>query len=234
MIVGAPICHREWVIEDWLSHAVVALKHAGVSPSVLVVADPRDPSLVKLTKLCEARQIALRHVMVEDERNRDIRDWKPQRWQRMAYLRNQLLKGVRRLGPDLFLSLDSDILLHPESISNMIESLETRGWDCVGGKLYMTPNGRNAPSYAMFKRGSDGLVRPDSSNVMPVQVVMACKLMTPAAYSIDYDYHHLGEDIAWSKACRENGLKLGWDGRVVNKHVMNRDMLKEIDSRVGF
>lgn len=98
----------------------------------------------------------------------------------------------------------------------------------------MTRRGTHAPSYAMMKRHSTGLLRSDSTNVMPVDVIMAIKLMTPEAYNINYEMQRHGEDIGWSLACKTAGLKLGWDGRQANKHVMDVDALGEVDDRVGF
>jgi hypothetical protein len=63
---------------------------------------------------------------------------------------------------------------------------------------------------------------------------LAIKLMSPRAYNIDYRFHHQGEDIGWSVAATEKGLKLGWDGRICSKHVMAADQLQLVDPRCGY
>lgn len=233
LLVGAPVSHREWIVREWVDKTVIAAAHTGLTPTFLVVCDPRDESLSELADECEKRRIELKHIMVEDDRREDVRNWSMSRYERMVYLRNQLLKGVRRLEPRWFLSLDTDILLHHEALSNMLETQQVEGWDAVGGKLYMSRRSRHDPSFAMLKRGGR-IMRSESSNVMRVDVIMACKLMTKPAYSVDYRFDPQGEDIGWSKACREQRVVLGWDGRVVNKHVMDRETLNKVDERVGF
>jgi hypothetical protein len=82
--------------------------------------------------------------------------------------------------------------------------------------------------------GGGGLIRVDGRGCHKADVIMAVKLMSPAAYNVDYEVHRQGEDIGWSIAARKKGVKLGWDGRTVSKHLMTKDALDKIDKRVGF
>jgi hypothetical protein len=142
------------------------------------------------------------------------------------------LKMVRELEPTLFLSLDSDIFLHRDALKMLVEGVPR--FSAVGGKAYMTPTSTMFPSFMNFPR-QGAIERYDhASGPVPVDVIMACKLMTSAAYNIDYVYHDQGEDIGWSLACKAAGLQLGWDGRVTNKHAMAPEMVSIIDERVGF
>lgn len=235
LLVGCPIWYRDWIVDEWVDHVVMSAKYADEKPQFLVVTDPRDPTCDKLTEICTKRQLGLKQIFVEENRPpTDKRQWTHERFAHMVYLRNTLLKGVRRIKPDYFLSLDSDILLAPPTIHNLIESQQEHGWDAVGGKCYMTTRGKAVPSYANFKQHSTSLHRFDFSGVRRVHVIMAIKLMTPSAYAIDYTLDRHGEDIGWCLAARVNGLKLGWDGRTCNKHVMNPQMLRAVDERVGF
>jgi hypothetical protein len=164
-------------------------------------------------------------------RSADQRDWGPDRYEQMVELRNRLLGRVRQLAPSWFLSLDSDILLHPQTLTNLLESTER--FDAVGGRTYMTPGDTTCPSWGTVTH-SGGLRRSDAEGVFPIQVIMAIKLMSPAAYDVDYEYHAHGEDLGWAAACRRRGLRLGVDARVANKHVMSPAMLERTDPRCGF
>jgi hypothetical protein len=113
----------------------------------------------------------------------------------------------------------------------MIEALER--FDAVGSRCYMTASGTRFPSWARLLP-SGGLQRTDSDGTFAVDVIMALKLMNPAAYNVDYRFDPQGEDIGWSQACTEAGVRLGWDGRVVAKHVLAPHLLTPRDSRVGF
>lgn len=192
----------------------------------MFVGNPADPSFEVIASHAPNATV----INVADTRGSDRRVWSSARYRHMVELRNLLLGEVRRQSPDLFLSLDSDILLHPEALELMIGDLGC--FDAVGARCYMTATGVSAPSYANLGR-EGSLRRPDSDSVFACQVIMAAKLMSPTAYRVDYRIHAQGEDIGWSTACTDAGLRLGWEGRVVSKHVLCPGMLDEIDPRVG-
>jgi hypothetical protein len=219
------------MIKPWLERTLNAVNRAERELELVFVGDEYDPTFYEVDQFSKACHVPAYLVTIEEPRSYDKRDWNHDRYGRMVELRNTLLDVVRKIGPELFLSLDSDILLHPDSIRSMIECLDR--FDAVGGKTYMTPAGRRCPSYANLS-AMGHLRRPDSEGVLSVGVIMAIKLMTQPAYNIDYEFDVHGEDIGWSKAARKAGLTLGWDGRIVNKHIMKPDMLDKFDQRAGF
>jgi hypothetical protein len=163
-------------------------------------------------------------------RGGDVRDWRPERYRQMVELRNLLLGAVRDQAPDVFLSLDSDILLHADQLTLMFETLQ--GYDAVGGRCYMTTAGTRFPSWGRLYNGM--LQRYDATGTFQVDVIMAIKLMSPAAYHVDYTFDLQGEDVGWSRNAVSAGLRLGWDGRVAAKHVLAPHLLTARDARVGF
>lgn len=230
VLIGCPVFQRSWSLPAWFDHVEKACIEANVAPFFVFVGDAgRDPDTWAVIAERAGRVEAV-HV-AEDTRTADVRDWAlTPRFHRMVELRNALLAEVRAIGPEWFLSLDSDILLHPQSLVNLLESVER--FDAVGGRAYMSA-GTHDPSYGSLVYGG-GLYRPDFTGVAAVDVIMAVKLMMPPAYRVDYEWHHLGEDLGWSIACRRAGLTLGYDGRVANKHLMEREALNRVDPRVGF
>jgi hypothetical protein len=230
MIVGCPAYKRAWILPQWYENVIIAAREASVHDLAFVfVLNKNDEETI--TCIEQLIKLPTKLVIVEQKFAKDDHLWNFNRFNEMVMLRNELLKTVRAIDPDLFLSIDSDILLHPKSIKNMVESLER--FDTVGGKCYMQDRGTFSPSYAMLGQ-TDNLVRPDTDGVIPVDCIMAIKLMTKPAWWVEYSYHDKGEDIAWSKNCRERGLKLGWDGRNCSKHVMTKEMLDPVDERCGF
>lgn len=230
LLVGCPVSRRAWILPRWHQACSAAAAAAGVGLGYVFVADPDDTDTLETIEQI-GRTTPTTVVGVADGRRQDRRDWGPDRYRHMVGLRNRLLAEVRTLGPELFLSLDSDILVHPQAIANLIESAGR--FDVVGGKTYMTPAGVACPSWGFFAR-SGGIRRNDGTGVFPVEIVMAIKLLTPAAYPVGYAYHSHGEDLGFSRNCAAAGLKLGVDARAPNKHVMNRAMLDRIDPRCGF
>lgn len=227
LIVGCPVSHREWILQPWFDHVARAVEIAGVEATFLFVCHPDDPSRDCITAWAPFSTTILDAPF---HRGVDQRRWNPERYGQMVELRNQLLRGVRERRPDLFLSLDSDILLHPDQLKFMVECLDR--FDAVGGRCYMTPSGTRFPSWGRLNRGM--LQRHDAEGTFSVDVIMACKLMTPFAYGVDYAVDLQGEDIGWSRNATAAGVRLGWDGRVIAKHVLAPHLLTPRDPRVGF
>lgn len=161
----------------------------------------------------------------------DERTWNNQRIAHMVGIRNLLLNKVRDVAPEYFLSLDSDVLLAPQGITTLFHAIER--FDVVGGKCYLDWPGRVCPSYAMYS--NQNLLRPDAGGgVFECDCVFAIKLMKSWVYQVDYRHQRLGEDVGWCQAVKEQGGKIGWDGRVVNKHVMRPELIDQVDARCGF
>ena len=231
LMIGAPVYRREWIIERWFEHMFVALGKANIDDFAFAfVGDYRDPTWEILNEYGQEFRVYSKQAREADLKERK-RYWNHDLYYKMVYLRNDLLWIPRQMNPEFFLSADTDILLHPDCIVNLMESIEK--FDAVGGKCYMTPRGRHHPSYA--KIGPRGqLIRSEASGVFKTQAIMALKLMNPKAYNVNYGFNEQGEDIGWSISCRNKGLTLGFDGRVANKHVLEPYMLDRVDDRVGF
>lgn len=229
LLIGCPVAHREWIIRHWADHALTAARHAGFEPAFVLAAHPEDPTPRFIAPRSAARFDV---VPVDLERAEDRRDWyRPGRFSQMAEIRNTLLRHVRAASPDMFLSLDSDILLHPDALTHMVGMLEH--WDAAGSACFLSkapkvrrdgqiargswnlPNaGKLSPNHQLMRRWEAGA--PDRR----VDVLMAIKLMSPAAYAVDYAYHFQGEDVGWALNARVAGLRFGWTCKVVSKHVM--------------
>jgi hypothetical protein len=232
IVVGCPVRDRAWCLPDWFEHIEKACEQVGETPHYVFVGDPKQDrsSFAAIDSSC-----------VYYGRDRDIlgldeiyepykRVWNLGRFEHMARLRNTLLRRVRELAPEHYWSVDSDILVAPTTLESALDARSQFG--AVGSRCYMTEKGKSAPSYAMLL--GHGLTRPDSKGCFKVDVIMAVKLMSPEAYNVDYDAHRQGEDIGWSIAAKENGVRLGWDGRTISKHLMSEDALSKVDNRVGF
>lgn len=242
-MIGCPVSRREWILDHWFNHVEVALKVAEVNARFVFAGNPdTDPDTFQIIN-DRAPNATVIHV--PEARREDQRDWNnSHRYRFMVEIRNLILEVVREAEPDYYFSLDSDILLHPDSIRSYLQSIHDA--EAVGGKCYMSPMpkvdparhphaGRASPSYLMFSQnGNFKRTDIDTPGILNVDCIMAIKLMRPQAYNVDYEYHHWGEDVGWAKACREQGISFLWDARVINKHVMRREDLDAYDPRVGF
>lgn len=232
LLIGCPVYKRAWIIEPYLEYADKAARVAGYQPKYFFIGSEWDQDdtfpLIKSWCVSNGRDLYLEQFD-QDDNEVCPHGWGEERYRFMVELRNAMLSYVRKLKPKLFLSLDSDILLHPDAIKNAVDGVGR--FDAIGMKVYLSP-GTECPSYATFVTGS--LHRTDFEGFAPVDVIMAAKLMTPAAYAVDYAFHHLGEDAGWAVQCREHAVKLGFDGRVASKHVMEPEQLYRFDHRIGW
>lgn len=227
LVVGCPIRNRAWILRPWSLFVEAACEAVGVEPIYAFVMAKDDDS----AEVIERFEHEVIMVTTDEALVPDGHQWNEARYREMVSVRNQLLAAVRECQPDYFLSLDSDILIHEAVLANLLADLSR--FDAAGGKCFMTPQGTDHPSYANFLNAA-GLLRPNTSDVIPVDAIMAIKLMSPAAYEIDYAFHIYGEDLGWSRSATRAGLKLGWDGRVVSKHVMLPELLEPVDVRCGY
>lgn len=236
LLVGAPVRGREWVIDEWISYLEESAWNAGVEPGYVIVGAEDDPTVVKIYEHCVANQRFFQLVTIKEKfkfEQPGRRTWHSERYHHMVDIRNRLLTAVRLYHPGAFLSLDSDILLHKDTLGQLSESLTE--YDAVGGKLYLGHVGRSVPNHAFLRSGGGQTYRTDhEGGVVKTDVLMACKLMSSQAYHIDYEHDHRGEDFGWSKAAKDEGLRLGWDARTCNKHIMKPEDLNKVDKRCGY
>lgn len=232
LLVGCPVWKRAWALERWFPAVEEAAFVAGLVPEYIFAIDPRDePSNTVIAAWCAGFERRMHPVWIEENPHEDERIWNFDRYERMTYLRNLILRRVRGIRPMFYLSVDSDIFLANAALKTMLDLAGVQ-FDAVGGKTYMTPDGTHTPSFGFLTGG--GIDRYESTEVFPTQVIMAIKLMTKKAYHVDYEPHVLGEDIGWSLACARQGVTLGWDGRVASKHAMSPEAADAVDVRCGF
>lgn len=235
LLVGCPVRAREWCLRPWFLFVEQACEAAAVEPDyVVALAEDDQASLSVIGKCCADAGRELHVVHTGETVEPYVRLWMDQRYYEMVDVRNQLLAQVRKIDPDYFLSLDSDILLNENALKAMLEQIRPDGqFDAVGAKTYLTDTGTQFPNYAHLVN-ANGMIRPDSFDLLTVDAIMAIKLMSKPAYWVDYSYHFQGEDIGWSLTATGHRLKLGWDGRYPSKHVMLPQQLEQVDGRCGY
>lgn len=233
MAVGCPIYKRGWILPSWFEHVAAACDNAGLLPEFVFVASKDDQETVEIIK---EHAFKLRRpadiILVDEPERSEARQWNLDRYGHMVILRNRLLNRVRQIGPNVFWSLDSDILPAPDALKMALPHLED--YAAVGMRCFMEPTGTTCASHAQIVNGTLRSRDDVPGGVFRVDVIMAAKLMTPSAYWVNYEMHAQGEDIGWSLACAHTGLRLGWCGSSSAKHVMAPNLLDVVDKRIGF
>lgn len=231
MIVGCPVRAREWILPQWADHILEAVARAGQEIQWAFVVPEADLATRAVIAGLPGDAFV---VLTPEPVGEDIRQWhNVELYHHMTALRNSLLGVIREQAPDYFWSVDSDILMHPDSLTSALGLMSQ--FDAVGSKCYlgevMTGRGDERRmgfvNFAQWHPGAGGLVRfdPGPGAQVRTEIIMAAKLMSPRAYAIDYSFHYQGEDVGYSLACKAAGLKLGWDGAVESRHVARRELL---------
>lgn len=229
VLVGCPVFERDWVLGRWFDH----LESWPLELGFVFAYTPGSDSTLDII---QSRAPDATIIVVEDGDHSVERNWgKRSRLETLADMRNEILRTVRVLGPDFYLSLDSDVLVAPWEESHTLFNSVRRGgeFDAISPLAYL---GAGDVSNAFHWRG-DHLTRLDKAKrygvPQPVGVLCAAILMNPAAYNTgSYSYDMLGEDIAWARSVRRGPVRLGFDSSVVFDHVMSQEQLHVNDARV--
>lgn len=230
LLVGAPSKSRAWILPSWLEY-IDAAKPSGVDVNILVLLPENDEESIDLLSQRDDVQL----VIEAPEDLRYERKWNvPGEIEKMSLLRNRLLEEVRLLAPDFFLSIDTDILVHPEAISNLMETMESYEADAAASLTYLSTGGTTTTNVGIWRSYGSSFNRGANVGCYPVDILMALKMMRASAYNVDYSPHVLGEDIGWSINCKETGLKFHADMRSPSKHVMGESFLLSEDKRCGY
>ncbi len=232
IVVGCPVKDRDWIFDLWFDYVYAAVPDEWDLDFVFIIPEGDPCNEIAQERMTDGSLV----VTTKEKRSHYVRNWSAPRYVEMVHLRNLLLNNVRTVHPDIFLSLDSDILLHRDALRLGYETLVEHNWDCVSIPTFLTPNGgeRFTNSAALRKRGYM-LDRDKIGATNVTDVAMAAKIMRSSAYNCDYQAHHLGEDTGWSCNVKEAGLTIGWAGEVpISKHVMDKKFLDIVDKRCGY
>ncbi len=236
ILAGCPASGRSWVIKQWVSHLTRAAHHADAHLMIYTLIPKADTETIyAVAEACRANKIEnIIEETTEEPRSDYVRrEWPVKRYEQMVGLRNTMLASVRNLEPDLFLSIDSDILINRYAITSMIDALKEYEFDAVASKTWLhatNPRITNGATLTRFKT----MQRLNLDGVAKAEVLMALIMMTPVAYWVDYELDERGEDLGWSRRAKNAGLSLGFDGRTASKHIMNPEDIHKIDLRVGW
>ena len=208
LLIGAPIFQRAWILDRFFD----AVEAQDVPVRFLFGLTPGDDGTEEII----FRRAPDAEIMLIDDLpsfgpgDEDA----PDRYATLAEIRNRLLDRVCEILPTFYLSLDSDILLRPLAVDELLRTALTKGAALVGWAGDM--GGSVFPGHwSWMDFDEDGwperevlLGEPQlPAEPFRVGVIMGAKLMAPRAYlQVRYSDHLLGEDVAFSLAARRLGI----------------------------
>lgn len=212
MIVGCPVYERSWVLPRWLR----AVEKYLTPERYLFVYTPS-----------EDRTGDVLHAWSKDHDTRIItytegahgtdRDWsKKERITTLADMRNVMLDEVGMGSDEVFVSLDSDVVLTAGGFMHHMSE-----WDVVGPTVALATD-RTIINGFTHRRPDGYLVRAKPGWHGRVDVLCAAKMMwIDVVRNVRYGYHPRGEDFFFAEQAKAQGFSMGLCTEVAD-HYMHR------------
>lgn len=170
------------------------------------------------------------------QRDKDAKD--PNRARHFCKLRNHLRRLFMDTDADVFVSLDSDILMeNPTTLERLLPTLES--WDvaCMLTSLHpVSPICYNAAFWRTNEPGSATRLweRADQNLVAsarpPVKIdipMAAFAIRRHAMGMVRYRFHEQGEDLGFADSLERHKFRVGWRTDVQVRHVWDPPFLEE-------
>jgi len=236
--VGAPVAGRAWILQEWRRR----LQHQTLRPSAycFVYSYSEDDTYKILGDKQWGGRVIVHKTLApyysRTFRNTDQND--PHRAKHFSTLRNTLLAMFLRTDADLFVSLDTDVLLDDHSALERLTQTIQDGWDTASALTYLHPLGERSHCYnAGYLTGGVGFTqgwrRAEQNEVLAyrspvkIDVPMAAVMMThQVAKSCRYKAHECGEDIGFGQSLAQHGFRSAWRTDLVVRHVWDETYLR--------
>lgn len=228
LAVGCPIYERAWILPTWLEH----LKpwQDVVDLELVFVVTPGEDATEDIISAIDWAPVHTFEVLEGTHSKK--RNWGDKaRLETLVSLREALRREVAVHEPDIFFSLDSDILASP-NLAYLIRDLEE--YDAVAPLAYLSPTGDVITNAFYYDKHVPRRVKVYDA-LQPAAILCAAVLMPPEVFAtVAYEYDPLGEDIGWSRNAVDAGFSLGIDTEVKFKHIMSKENLHVTDKRIGW
>lgn len=230
LVVGMPVYRRAWVMNDWFDSFESQDPPDGTR-LLFGLSSSEDGTEQIIHRRCEDGGYPYEILDVDQfPKFEEYQKGHPARYGILAAIRNVLLRRVVSLSPGAYVSWDSDILLYPGSLRELLCTPEA----AVGALLDM--GGKVLPGYWSWMRldGGDAYRPPTTalgfpadrplSGPFPVGVIMGAKMLRPVAYRNGrYADHILGEDVGFSIALESLGIARWIAPRAKGEHLYRLD-----------
>lgn len=245
LIVGCPVATRAWALPTWFQ----CLDWQTIRPDgfVFVHSGRRgDDTWTTIRRECASRGFSLR--LIHDPAPPHPRH-DNERFRTLADVRNRMLDLVEADGADLFLSLDSDVMLEdPRIIEHLIELVAAHGFDIASPLVFLHPLASTLPddesarcwAYNAGWWAPGGTLddprrpwrRPPPEGIpwgeaVQTHIPMAAWLGTRRAIACRYRWHESGEDLGFAQDLDRQHLRVVWDTSLRARHIWSETDLQE-------
>jgi hypothetical protein len=256
ILLCCPIKNRDWILPTYLQRVLDLDYPKELINIYWIINNSTDNSLPMLQQFKNEFSNVYESITIEvcndtsvpdDTRSVAVRREYTYHW--LAKLRNKLVDKTLRLDCDFMFSTDSDILLKPETLyqlmshdEHIVSSLVYNGYLHVPKGVpkdyspienaYRFPNIlRFNEEEGIYKHVVSSRTRKPSAcpigHLIPVHFTGACILVSKEACSkARYGYYKYGEDEAFCKSARDSGYNIYCDVSMFNYHIMSPKLLE--------
>jgi hypothetical protein len=252
VLIAAPISNREKFLPYYLSN-LYSLNYPKKQLSFyFIINNSQDNSLQILQQFKSNHEHEYNNITIDqyngnrhtpnDERTNEIR--LKYSYSHLSILRNMLLQYTVKNNYNYLLSVDSDIMVEPETLNKLLSAnvdacagLIYNGYIQYPDEYWKYPNILKLGQSGGFEHISNWYVKNaltlTESKLIPVDGTGAIILLSnKLCKEVKYSYHNQGEDLGFSLDCRRKKYQLYCEVSAFAYHLMNEEMLnKYIESK---
>lgn len=230
--------------EDWMK-SVLAQDYPNLS--IYLLNNDLLPYMVESLESIADDRCVLENVILGNEPDvRGKRRSKDKDYSRFAKIRNMVLDYVLGTDATYYVSIDSDIMVHPDTVTRLVSLMEEKPEYCmIGGIVNNTRRigmCRNYPGatynfgviHSKQRKGKSkvrALRKFKVGEFLDVAYTGACTIMRVDTLkqnpTIRWGAHTFGEDLYICERITEAGYKIGVDTSIVTLHKMDDTVWKQ-------
>ncbi|MBX4152262.1 glycosyltransferase [Paenibacillus lautus] len=238
--IAAPIRDREWILPYYLKHIENIDYPKDKIELLFVVNDSTDNSFDILHDYQTNHKNLYKRIRIETYNrkvpidNRVSITRKNHIYDHLSKLKNYIMSQVKT---DYLLFVDSDILVSPDIINNLLKhqkdivsGLIWNGYLMTPEKPYLYPNVMKLKDQNSYIHIVNHRIKntESTSYLTKVDLTGAVILLSKKVYkSIKYGFHPQGEDAYFCKIAQDKGFEIFCDLGIFCHHIMDEKLLRE-------
>lgn len=214
IIVGCPVASRAWCLQRWLDSI-----HNQTVPVEIhcLVSESNDGTETILAK----NDVSLIYDVTPPRNKIDIDKhyWGDLgTYAYMATIRNRLVTHIQQQNADYFFSLDSDILVPPTCLEQLLEGIDK--WGGIAAPFVSMSAQQIVPNAMHWVHPGVARRVEQWDRTTYVDVVMAAMLLDSQAMECRWAPHPQGEDLGFCLDAAEKHIPIWWNPTIKCTHLM--------------
>ncbi len=223
VMIGCPVRNRAWILPEYLRSLEGIYYPRDKIQYCFIINDCQDETQDILEKFARNHPKAVR-LLIDDAKTRGYKRGEYS-FQRLACLRNLLLHEFMHSDCDYLFSVDSDVLLPPKALIQLINSncdiiscLVCNGHEIADRSLYNVLHKNERGHYCHMRSiPRDRIFKVDCTGA-----AYLIKRKVISEHGIRYSNLYGAEDIGFCEDAASHGLDIYCDGRMECTHVMSK------------